>query len=99
MNKLESEELDSTTFYGLPVHTDHLAARGKSPTAFNRCCIPPRGVAPQSNTPSILPRRALGPGPRTGLDATPDFHHGLLVTIIKQAKERDDQRGRGRQWP
>ena len=45
MNKLESEELDSTTFYGLPVHTDH------------------------------------------------------LVTIIKQAKERDDQRGRGRQWP
>ena len=55
-----------------------LAARGKSPTAFNRCCIPPRGVAPQSNTPSILPRRALGPGPRTGLDATPDFHHGLL---------------------
>ena len=62
-----------------------LAARGKSPTAFNRCCIPPRGVAPQSNTPSILPRRALGPGPRTGLDATPDFHHGLLgIELFKE---------------
>src|ERR1700676_4639208 len=73
-----------------------LSARGESPAAFGQRCIPPppqRGcrvgdpgvdcVAPRSNTPGILTRRAL-PGPDassiTGaLGATPDFHHGLLT--------------------
>src|SRR5437867_1218498 len=53
-----------------------LAARGATPSAFERRCIPPGGVAPPSNTPGIatpprkpraagapaLGRRALPPG-------------------------------------
>ncbi|MDE0367045.1 MAG: hypothetical protein OXP09_15925, partial [Gammaproteobacteria bacterium] len=50
-----------------------LAARGKSPPAFERRCIPPDCVARRSNMPNILPPRAL-PGGRIGaLGATPDF--------------------------
>ena len=56
-----------------------LAARGESPTAFDRRCIPPGCVAPRSNTVGILPRRALSDGRITGLGATRDFHHGLLA--------------------
>ena len=55
-----------------------LAARGESPAAFGRRCIPPGCVAPRSNTPGILARRALPAGRIAALDATPDFHHGLL---------------------
>ena len=55
-----------------------LAARGESPAAFGRRCIPPGGVAPRSNTPGILTRRALPSGRIAALGATPDFHHGLL---------------------
>ena len=55
-----------------------LGARGESPVAFDRRCIPPRGVAPQSHSSAILLRRALPRGRLTGLDATRDFHHGLL---------------------
>jgi hypothetical protein len=55
-----------------------LAARGESPAAFGRRCIPPGGVAPRSNTPGILTRRALPSGRIATLGATPDFHHGLL---------------------
>ena len=57
-----------------------LAARGESPAAFDRRCIPPRGVAPWSHKPTILPRRVLPGGRLTGLGATRDFHHGLLMT-------------------
>ena len=59
--------------------------------AFDRRCIPSppqRGcrvgdpgagcVAPSSNTPGILGRRALPAGRLTGLGARRDFHHGLL---------------------
>ena len=70
-----------------------LAARGGSPAAFGRRCIPSppqRGcrvgdpgsgcVAPRSNIPDILARRALPAGRISGLGAAPDFHHGLLAT-------------------
>src|SRR5438034_5767744 len=36
-----------------------LAARGAAPSAFERRCIPAGGVAPPSNIPDILGRRAL----------------------------------------
>src|ERR1700676_5338893 len=55
-----------------------LAARGESPAAFGRRCIPPGCVAPRSNTPGILTRLALPSGRIAALGATPDFHHGLL---------------------
>ena len=60
-------------------------------TPFDGRCIPSppqRGcrvgdpgagcVAPPSNTPGILGRRALPAGRLARLGATPDFHHGLL---------------------
>src|SRR5947209_18945929 len=55
-----------------------LAARGESLAAFDERCIPASGVAPPSNTPGILSRRALPAGRLARLGATPDFHHGLL---------------------
>jgi hypothetical protein len=70
-----------------------LAAPGETPAAFGRRCIPPppqRGcrvggpgsgcVAPRSNTPGILARRALPAGRIAALGATLDFHHGLLAS-------------------
>src|SRR5881396_2595032 len=56
-----------------------LAARGETPPAFGRRCIPADCVAPPSNIPDILGRRALSSGRLAGLGATPDFHHGLLA--------------------
>jgi hypothetical protein len=56
-----------------------LAARGASPAAFGRHCIPPGCVASPSNIPDILGRRALPGGRIAALDATPDLHHGLLA--------------------
>ena len=58
-----------------------LAARGESPAAFDRRCIPSACVAPRSNTAAIFPRRALPDERITGLGATLDFHHGLLAAI------------------
>ena len=55
------------------------AARGESLAAFDDRCIPACGVAPPSNTPGILSRRALPAGRLARLGATPDFHHGLLA--------------------
>src|SRR2546425_1097299 len=46
--------------------------------AFDGRCIPAGCVAPRSNTPGILGRRALPAGRLARLGATPDFHHGLL---------------------
>ena len=68
---------------GLREYSDGLlAARGESPAAFDRRCVPPGCVAPRSHTTGIFPRRALlGPTSafvKRGLGATPDFHHGLL---------------------
>src|SRR5437773_6730935 len=56
------------------------AARGESPTAFGRRCIPADCVTPPSDIPDILGRRALSAGRLAALGATPDFHHGLLLT-------------------
>ncbi len=55
-----------------------LAARGASPAAFDGRCIPAGGVAPRSNMPNILTRRALPAGRLARLGATLDLHHGLL---------------------
>jgi hypothetical protein len=71
-----------------------LAARGETLVAFDERRIPGGGVAPPSNTAGILSRRAWPaagvPAARTvrsgvegrlaRLGATPDFHHGLLVS-------------------
>src|SRR5437899_8364106 len=54
-----------------------LTARGESLAAFDGRCIPAGCVAPRSNTPGILGRRALPAGRLARLGATPDFHHGL----------------------
>ncbi|PYR03455.1 MAG: hypothetical protein DMF97_01990 [Acidobacteria bacterium] len=53
-------------------------ARGETPAAFGRRCIPAGCVAPRSNTPGILARRALPSGRIAALGATLEFHHGLL---------------------
>jgi len=55
-----------------------VAVRGGSPPAFDGRCIPAGCVAPSSNIPDILGRRALPSGRLARLDATPDFRHGLL---------------------
>jgi outer membrane protein len=62
-----------------------LAARGERRAAFGRRCIPPGCVAPRSNSPGILVRRALPAGRIAGLGATPAFHHGLLAVLIAAA--------------
>src|SRR5436190_20631641 len=54
-------------------------ARGESLAAFDGRCIPSGCVAPRSNTPGILARRALPAGRIAALGATLDFHHGLLA--------------------
>src|SRR5438105_8150469 len=56
-----------------------LPARGESLAAFDERCIPTGCVAPRSNTPGILGRRALPAERLARLGATPDFHHGLLT--------------------
>src|SRR5688500_10348133 len=63
----------------LAVTNIDLAARGETPAAFGRRCIPAGGVAPRSNTSGILGRRALPAGRLAGLGATLAFHHGLLA--------------------
>src|SRR5436309_724691 len=55
-----------------------LTARGERLAAFDERCIPASGVAPPSNTPGILSRRALPAGRLARLGATPDVHHGLF---------------------
>ncbi len=55
-----------------------LAARGETPAAFGRRCIPADCVAPPSNIPDILGRRALSAGRLAALGATLEFHHGPL---------------------
>src|SRR5207253_4059161 len=70
---------------------DGPAARGESPAAFGvpnaaaalgtpfgRRCIPADCVAPPSNIPDILGRRASSSGRFAAVGATPDFHHGLV---------------------
>ena len=48
-----------------------LAARGETPPAFGRRCIPADCVAPPSNILDILSRRALSAGRLAALGASP----------------------------
>src|SRR4030095_747518 len=61
------------------IGTAVLAARGATPSPFERRCIPAGCVAPPSNIPDILSRRALPAGRLAILGATMDLHHGLLA--------------------
>ena len=76
-----------------------LAARGESPAAFDRRCIPPGYVASRSHTAGIFPRRALPIGRITGLGATLDFHHGLLAVRKKDLWPIDEWHSRRRLPP
>src|ERR687888_302100 len=69
-----------------------LTARGETPAAFDGRCILAGCVAPRSNTPGILGRRALPSRRLARLGATPDFHHGLYRA--PRAKARGVARGR-----
>jgi len=84
-----------------------LAARGATPAAFGRRCIPPGCVAPPSNIPDILSRRALPAGVPSAaaalgwpdgriaaLGATPELHHGLL----EQSQPQVGQDGKDVVW-
>jgi hypothetical protein len=71
-----------TVLLGLTVAVRPLAARGETPAAFGRRCIPADCVAPPSNIPDILSRRALSAGRLAALGATLDFHHGLLRAAL-----------------
>ena len=66
-----------------------LAARGASLAAFDGRCIPAGCVAPSSNIPDILGRRALPAGRLARLGATPDLHHGLLGRQFPQSPGAD----------
>ena len=51
-------------------YTTDLVPRCKNPRTFGHRCIPPRGVARRSNTPGMLPPRALRDGRIGALDVT-----------------------------
>jgi hypothetical protein len=65
--------------------TADIAARGATPSAFERRCIPSGCVAPPSNIPDILGRHALPAGRIAALGATMDLHHALLVRLCQIA--------------
>ena len=56
----------------------HLTVRGGSGAEFSQRCISPTGVAPPSNIPDILARRAWSAKRLVGLGVTRHFHHELL---------------------
>src|SRR5204863_9177693 len=58
-----------------------LVARRVITAAFGRRCIPPRGVARRSNTPGIVPPRALRGGRLGALGASPQLRDGPLSSI------------------
>ena len=55
------------------------AARGESPAAFDRRCVPAACVSSRSHTAGMLPRRALSSRRIASLGATRGFPHGLLA--------------------
>ena len=67
-----------------------LAARGETPAAFGRRCIPADCVAPPSHMDDMLSRRALSAGRLAALGATLASHHGLLRN--KAEREQEDAR-------
>src|SRR5262245_36926140 len=64
-------------------HADSLTTRGATPSAFERRCIPTGCVAPPSNIPDILSRRALPAGRLAVLGATMELRHGLLSAMLR----------------
>src|SRR5262249_43055838 len=77
-------------------HADSLTTCGATPFAFERRCIPAppqRGcrvgdpgagsVAPPSNIPDVLSRRALPSGRLAVLGATMELHHGRLSAMLR----------------
>ena len=60
----------------------------KVPAAFERRCIPPDCVAPRSNMPNILPRRALSGGRLAALGATRGFTTGCYLTLPSVWRDR-----------
>src|SRR5947207_7507216 len=59
-----------------------LAARGETPPAFGRRCIPAGCVAPPLHIGHMLGRRALPAGRLAALGATSAFHHELLGDVV-----------------
>src|SRR6266850_1054200 len=59
-----------------------------TPTRLPRWGPRPGCVAPRSNTPGILGRRALPSGRLARLGATPDFRHGLLAAEAAENAEK-----------
>src|SRR5436190_3343157 len=57
------------------------AARGETPAAFGRRCIPADCVAPPSHMDDMLGRRALSSRRLAVLGATLALHHGLPVSL------------------
>ena len=55
-----------------------LAARGESPAAFERRCIPAAGVAPRSQMPQFAPSLRLVSRAHRHSRCDAGFHHGLL---------------------
>ena len=86
----ESVEAHRAAINHFPHRPSLAAARGESPAAFGRRCIPGGCVAPRSNTAGILGRRALPPGRLGALGATPAFHHGLLTLNWALARTVED---------
>ena len=60
------------------LHSTGDASRGPQRGCRAGGPVPSGCVAPRSNIPDILARRALPDGRLAGLGATLDFHHGLL---------------------
>src|SRR6478735_2358845 len=63
-----------------------IAVRAETPAAFDGRCILGGGVAPLSNTPGILGRRALPARRLARLDATPGTQHGLQEPLARAVK-------------
>ena len=86
-----TNQIEKETFYDFHIHfaTERYQALGaredayqpvaKVPAAFERRCIPPDCVAPRSNMPNILPRRALSGGRLAALGATRGFTTGCYA--------------------
>ena len=64
-------QIGSTRLKQLHAIVERLAARGETPAAFGRRCIPADFVAPPSNIPDIAPHRAQDArwGPRSAVVA------------------------------
>ena len=69
-----------------PHHAAALAARGASTAAFDGRRIRAGGVAPPSNTFSILGCRALPARRLARLGAARHLHHGLLDELVQHVK-------------